>query len=155
MIKIFYKIKRLYRKLNFFKKLWYNYFAAWDIINPIVEFNFLLFKEFYEKGGLNIVDWNSDENHKLIKLEIDEIHNYITKVRPERIIQIDEILSVWSKHSKHWTEEINEKYVEWKCASTKQSDYYFDMYHNLERILEVEDEKYLTMIIEIRNYLWT
>ena len=155
MKRIIRKFKLFFRKLLFFKKLWEKYIAAWDVVDSIVQFNFLLFKEFYEKGEIGIVCWDSDEYHIKTKKQFDEIYNYITVIRPKKIKQINEVISVWSSHLKHWTEKINDEYVEWKSQDTKNSNFYFELHKMLEDTLYREDEYYLCMIMEIRNFLWT
>jgi hypothetical protein len=117
----------------------------------------ILFCEFYEKGKLDLVDWNSDENHKLIKSQMDEIYNWWKVERTRRIKERDEILTEWSEHNKFWTEESKdfEGNYEFKSMSIRYSDYLFELHSELERILDAEEEKYLMMLAEIRNYLWT
>jgi len=149
------KFKLFFRKLLFFRRLWKEYIAAWDIVDSIVQFNFLLFKEFYEKGEMGIVNWASDEYHIETKKQFDEIYNYITVIRPKKIKQINEVISVWGSHFKHWTEKIDEEYVEWKSQDTKNSNFYFELHRTLEDTLYKEDEYYLCMMMEIRNFLWT
>lgn len=157
---MFYPIKKIYNRLRIFRKLWNSYEAPWDIIDSILEFNMELFCEFYERGKLDLVGWDYDEYHQQAKQKMDEIYNWWKIERQNTIEQIDEVLSLWSEHHKSWWEDNGEIFegeevVSFKSIDTKYSDYLFDLHRNLERILEAEDEKYLMMLIEIRNFLWT
>jgi len=136
--------------------LWKKYIAPWDIVDSIIEFNMSLFCEFYKYGGLDIVDWESDEYHKNVKEWFDKIYNYWTEERPRRIEEYENVLQQWSKETKFfWDNDENKEFKKLRIEHSKDSERLVKLYHKLENSLDKEDTKYLKKVIELRNYMWT
>ena len=157
----YFYLRRLKNRIKFFKKLWPTYFAAWDICETILDFNFELFCNFYEDGDLELVEWNSDKYHKNAKKWFDEIYKYWKIERPKLIEDCDNLLMEWSKHYKFWWEESNEidengeKYFEYKSEENEEAEELFKQHSELEQEIEKLDKKYLKKIIDLKDYMWT
>ena len=152
---MFFIARRIYFKLRLFRKFWKSYFASRDIVDSMLEINMGLFCEFYDRGGIDKVDWEWEDSRIEVKSKMDEIYNWWKVERKKRLEEIDVILDTWGDHHVTWWKELHNGFREHCSATNKYADYLFELLSQLESSLEKETEKYLVWLMEMRNYLWT
>lgn len=146
--RLFYKIRLFYR----FTKI--KYYGAWEMIEPMLEIPFEIFCEFYEHGGMEIIDYTSDEGHINAKAEMDYLYKWFTIDRHERELEIETVLSTWSEHHVSFWNCMGQYYV-YGTQHSRYENYLFKILQELEDAYEKEQEDNLIRLIKIRNYLWT
>lgn len=146
--KIIKKIKGIQKRKKF--KSYFNDYISYDITHLINELPFELFKDFYENGDLDIVNWKSDKLHIFIKSEMDLIYNYITKFRSKWLQkQFNFLDRISIKENKNFELEIND------TLNDSNNRKLFEMSNRIESFVDKCDSKYLKKIIDIRHFLWT
>lgn len=134
----------------------YEYYGAWEMIEPMIEIPFEIFCEFYEHSGLKDKINYSESPWKEAVEEMDFLYNWWNIIYDQRQEEINYLLHVWSEHFVSWIEPFkeNEDFTEWKSQSTRYAEYLSDMLHKEEEKFEKEKEEALIRLIKIRNYLW-
>lgn len=130
----FFKVK--INRTRLFSKFSYSY--PFDIVDDLPQMVFTIFKEFYEKGQIDIVDWNSDDEHIKIKQNMNNIYNYIVVERQKILNKIDLI-------------DLQLSDIKFKSKCKKN----ISIYYKLSNDFYKKDNIYCKKIIDIRNYLWT
>lgn len=152
-------IRRRYYKIRLFYKASKAFYAPWECQEMLLTFNFELLCDFYEHGGLDTINWNSDKHHKKAKEEIDRLYNYWKVERKQRKEEIDYLLTEWSEHyimwSEPYTEDKDNDLLELKSVCSKYGDYLSNLYDQEQIKFLEEEEKNLIRLIKIRGYLWT
>jgi hypothetical protein len=148
--KLYYKWQ-LYRRFNKCE-----YYGPWEMSEYLMDITFEMFCEFYENGGIEHIEWNSDEWHKHAKEEMDYLYKWWTKDRHEREEEIDTILDEWCiRHVVWWEEVDNGSYYHYHSTSSRYTEYLSGLLHRLEYALEQEEEDNLIRLVKIKGYLWT
>ena len=128
------------------------------MIDPLLDYPFEMFCEFYENGGIEEIDWNSDEGHRNAKSEMDYLYKWFTIDRKERELEIGTVSETWCEHHVSWWENIpdNDSCYTWVFVpKNKYAEYLFTIVQDLEINYENEKEVNLIRLVKIRNYLWT
>lgn len=152
-----YIFRKPYYRFRLFKRFMkHNYWGAWEMIDPMLEYPMEMFCEFYEHGGLDIIEWNSDDGHKHTKAEMDYLYKWWMIDRYERQDEIDSLLEIWSEHHVSWWEaNSNDYYTYTTTPKNKYADYLHKLLNETEEKFEKEKEENLIRLMKIRNYLWT
>jgi hypothetical protein len=156
-MKVIYAIKRFFRWLwdlryigRFFKRLkmmgLFKDYYSFDIMDSIFKINMEMFKDFYENGGLEMVDWEYTEEHRNAKKKMDRIYFWYTKLHPKYIKRHEKLLHY--VYRDRGVENINDPINVFKKP-------YQDILWRSERIMEKQKFFYLHMLIDIKDYLWT
>jgi len=132
------------------KELFDNYYS-FDIIDDITEINFAMFKDFYENGGLDGVNWESDDYHSTAKKSMDRLYFYINYLKPKGRKLYEKLLDKWATCN---IVSITKQGIKFR-EQTEQEHKIFDVMQNLENFLFDKDEEYLHLLVSIRKYLWT
>lgn len=153
-------IRRRFYKIRLFWKASKAFYAPWECQDMLLTFNFELLCDFYENGGIDIIDWESEEFHSNAKKEIDYLYNYWKVERKEKQEENDYLLSEWSLHIVHWSEPYKELDTDkdlyaWCSISSKYGDYLHSLYRKCEEEFEKQEEENLIRLIKIRGFLWT
>lgn len=150
-----YIFRKPYYRLRLFKRFCKTkYCGAWEMVNPLLDYPFEIFCEYYEQCDVkNRERINIDAEPEIAKElciqqnklydEKDILYNWYTKIKPQREEEIDYLLSVWSEHH--------------ACLfshSTKYSRYLSDLHTKEELKFEQEKEEMLIRLIKIRNSCW-
>ncbi len=162
--KLWYKFRLLYRLSKM------DYYGAWEIVDPILEYPFEIFCEFYEKCDI--------KNHYIIDIEnepeeygqrefaiyqndcykqMDELYQWYKIDRHIRQEEIDYLRSVWHEHHVSWWDRsINHKGAleYFKVPKNKYAEYLFKMLNEEENKFEQEKENNLIKLIKLRMRLW-
>ena len=111
----------------------------------------LLIEYLEKEKPFEIVNWDSDEDHKKARDEMIAIRDWWLNY-DNRKKEIEKALDEW--HSKkfvsgdHWIRDIN-------AEDTPEVKVLFDKLHALEAKLLEEEEEMLIRLVKIRGYLWT
>ena len=167
-----YTIKRLYRKIKLFKKLWGYYWAEWDLVDVVPNFLFELFLEFYEKCKATDIDdcikanQEVDENGydgsgwveayeqmkycyalittiKEIKKDIENSYDYLTVEYPVKMV-LTPCNNDKEMSSLSWTPKEN---YEARLPGLKQI-------WKLEKDLLEKEQEACILISNYYNYMW-
>jgi hypothetical protein len=112
-----------------------------DKVEMILRFNFASIVDFVEKElAFENIDWESDEQHSIIREKIEEIYNYIKFVKPSYEEYIENRYNNFHNMYDFLIEEKKEER---------------EKINGIRRKMSEDDEKYLKMIMEVRQYLWT
>lgn len=149
-----YWIRKHYYRYKLFKRFKRHYVAPWEFVETLFHINFECLCEFYEKGGIDYICWDSDDEHRHAKSEMDYLYNWCTKELPEREEEIEVVLSTWSEHHVNWFEPYDVHLVSWKSASCKYGNFLFKLHNELEKKLYEAKQQNLISLIKIRDFLW-
>lgn len=162
--RFYYKIRLLYRLSKI------DYWGAWEMVNPIFEYPFELFCEFYEKCDI--------KNHYIIDVEkeseeygqkefaiyqndcykqMDELYQWYKFDRHIRQEELDYLLHLWAEHHVSWWEKSSDhegalKYF--RAPKNKYAEYLHKLLTEEENKFEQEKEDNLIKLIKLRNRLW-
>ena len=152
-------------KIRLFWNCSKEFYAPWEAVEMLLTVNFEILVDFYKNGGIDSINWDSDEWHKHAKEEMDYLYNWWIQERKEKQEELDYLLDVWSEHHVSWFEDIPEKdnpddskiggWTEWKSVCSKYGEYISKMLHENETIFAKAEEDNLIRLIKIRGYLWT
>lgn len=109
--------------------------------------------EFYrDEMSLNIVDWESQEDVRNAKRQLDEIKAWWDNYE-NRQKAISDKLTEWSDY----VHSLNPNFLEW--LNTKKDDAkeraLNKELHDMEALLLKEEQEMLHKLIELRHYMWT
>jgi hypothetical protein len=158
-------IRRRWYKIRLFWNCSKEFYAPWEAVEMLLTVNFEILVDVYKNGELDIINWDSDDCHKLVKNEIDYLYNWWTKERKEEEDELDYLLDIWSEHHVSWFEKIIEKdhpdgykigeWSEWKSVNSKYGNYINKLYMEKEESMLKKEQDNLIRLIKIRGYLWT
>jgi hypothetical protein len=150
-------IRRRFYKIRLFWKASKAFYAPWECVDMLVTFNFELLCEFYENGGIDTINWDSDDYHKQAKNDMDNLYTYWKKERKEKQEEIDYLLDEWSKHNVSWFGPYQEdsEYDEYNSVCSKYGNYLFKLLDQCEEEFRKKEEENLICLIKIKNFLWT
>lgn len=109
--------------------------------------------EFYEhEVSLNVVDWDADDNTRQAKERLDEIKAWWDDY-PRRKQEIDQTLKDWYDES---TKDSNGDFLaSLNKPQTEKEAALMAKLRKKEEVLEAEEQRMLTSLIEVRRYMWT
>ncbi len=108
-----------------------------------------------EKPG-EIVDWNSDPEHKQTWKEIRSLYRWWTQARPARMSPLDE--KDLKKPPMCWNKiprSKNRQFVDYDRKKYAAYDSELKKHWKLEKKWNEDDQRNLHRLIEIRQFLWT
>jgi hypothetical protein len=147
-------LKRIKMALFFFKD-----YYSFGIDEKITDINFAMFKDFYECGELNIVDWTWTAKHRRAKSEIDRIYFYVSYFRPKYMKIMDELLNKWFNATPHTkTQKGIHGFVEYVKNQKDTDDYKTKIQAlrwRMEEFIDTKDIEYLVRLMKIKDFLWT
>ena len=151
---IFRKPYYRYRLHKRFKK--YEYYGCWEVVNPMMEYPFEIFCEFYERCRENQYmgeDQNPDRREAMY--EADILYKWWTIERHEERGIVDYLLHLWAERNVSWWVPCeHENFMEWKSISDKYTDYLFKLHGEEEHKFYEKENEMLMRLMKIRNYLW-
>lgn len=152
-----YIFRRPYYRLRLFKRFYKtDYWGAWEMCNPMLEYPFEMFCEFYEQGGIENTCY-VDSPWKEVKEEMDYLYKWYTVEKQNRENEIDYVLEVWSEHHVGFCKEKykGRKMFSWNYVVSNYGKYLFKMLGELEKTFDKEQEDCLIRLIKIRNFMWS
>ena len=108
---------------------------------------FETFVLFYEKGRLDLIEWESDEEHRQVRKTMDDLYTWYTKDYPQSIANIEETWGNFHIHYPFPSFSSNSK----KGSKEKEIQQIIKQEDKLEK----EKDKYLKKLLSIRAFLWT
>jgi hypothetical protein len=142
-------------KRNKLKRL-FNHYYSFDICEDITNINFTVFKDFYENGELDIIDWESDDHHSTAKKTMDSLYFYVNYFRPKYLKINEHLLEKWDSDVDWGKDTDNEGFsIMIFKNKTPENEKIIDTYHKIEDFLNKYDIIYLHKLIDIKNFLWT
>lgn len=148
--------KQTFYRLRLFSKLWKQYVAPWEIVESVLDFNMNLFCDFYRNGGINCIEWGSDESHFTAKKWFDKIYKYWTVERLKLVKEYEKVLSNWSDCTPmRLVDSEFENFKEVEFDKSENSEKLFKLHTELKQKIDKMDTKYLKKIVELRGYMWT
>jgi hypothetical protein len=138
-------------KINTLNKGWC------DKDHMILHAAFQLLVDFVEKEKPDqIINWNSDPEHKKTWQEIKSLYRWWTKTRPNRKEPLDnENLKIPPMRFKKVPGTNLTQLMDYDKNKYKEYDSAFKRQMSLEMKWHKEDQKNLHRLIDIRPYLWT
>jgi hypothetical protein len=157
-----YKIRLLYRLSKI------DYHGAWEMVEPIFEYPFELFCEFYEKCNiknhivLDIDNTPEDYGQKDFAIyqnncyeEMDRLYKWYKVDRHIRQEEIDYLLTIWCEHHVSWWQRCsNDNYEYITVPKNKYANYLHTLLREEENKFEQEKEDNLISLMKLRNRLW-
>jgi hypothetical protein len=129
-----------------------------DVTELVVSVNFEFIKAFYEdEYKADIVDWDATEQHKEFAKWLEESYEYITKIRPQLEINLQ---NAYPQHKNFYNlfKEIVDENGKRMFQMVDDGVPYEVKYKDVIRIeneIENSDTEILTQIIKRRSYFWT
>lgn len=135
-------------RIKIFKKLWKHYQYDFDLSDAIFMIDMELFKNFYENGGIDYIDWDSTKVDKKARAVMGKIYNYYF----ERKASLEEVNMLsdeyWkSKHS--WFG----RYTDMLTENTKEEGDFLKHMWQIEQYIYEQDTKFLVELAKIHKYL--
>ena len=150
-----YLFRRPYYRFRLFKRFMKtDYWGAWELVEPMLEYPFEMLCEFIEHGGIDHIDYESDDGHKHAKAEMDYLYKWYTEYKKERENEIEVVSDTWMEHHVSFWNCEGQFYV-YGSQHSKYESYLFKLMQELEENLEKEKEENLIRLMKIRGYLWT
>ena len=158
-----YLFRKPYYKLILFKRFMkIPYYGPWEMCNPIMEYPFEIFCEFYEQcdqknyepveedkfmpGHATFQNENHEEMHRLYK--------WWTIEKPQSENEIDELLDLWGQHHTSWLEsDEGGFFLTWKSQETQYSEYIYKLMIEEEKKFDNKTEDMLFRLMKLRNVL--
>lgn len=151
-----YLFRKPYYKFRLLKKIAsLEYYGPWEMTGYLQEVAFAVFCEFYLHGGIEYINWDSDDCHKHAKEEMDYLYRWWMKDRHERQEEIDTVLDTWYEHHISWWEDLENNYCRYCNVENKYAKYLSKLMDELEQKFEREKEENFIRLVKIRGYLWT
>lgn len=114
----------------------------YDIPELMIYVNFKFLERYIEdEDAFNVINWDSDEDHKNAKKELEEIYQYWKHDR-QKLLDLEIKLY----------ESLPDSFDRFK---DKKYDEISKQIYELELKLLEEDKKYLKKLIDIKDYMWT
>lgn len=163
-----YFIRRRYYRLRLFRRFMkYDYWGAWEMVEPIMEIPFEIFCEYYakcdiaNKGRLDLDKeddfakaFAGDQNERYD--EQDRLYKWWTVEYKRRQEEMEQLLDEWFIRHVTWMSPCeHDGCVEYKAHNTRYGEYLFKLLHDEEKKFEDEKEQNLIALIKLRNSLWT
>lgn len=129
-----YRIKRYHNIYTGLKPSWY------DRDHLLLVASFTILKDFVEKEKpFEYINWNSDEENKKARIEIEALYNWWTKEYPAREKVLEDLYSQIDKTN----------------YNSQKNKAAYDELNRLEEVWHKKEQENLHRLIEIRSYLWT
>lgn len=141
------------------KNLFKEYKYSWNATENLLQSCFEIFCEFYENGGIEIIDWSIDEEHKEVKKQLDHLYFYWTILRNKHLKKLDYILDKFYGHGPIF-EKNNLNFKEkWKLQDKYLDDVFSEkellFYSKLEFLINENDNKNLKLLILLKDWMMT
>ena len=151
-----YPIRRRIARLKLFYRFCKTpYWGAWEMVNPLLDYPFEMFCEFYECCRPTKYP-DQDEPWKTALEEMDILYNWYTKERLEEQEIVDYLLSEWSLHHVTWWVPYKEddRYMMYQNVTSNYGEYLFKMHSEKEQELFDKEAEMLIRLMKIRNFCW-
>ena len=160
-----YIFRKPYYRLKLFRRFMKTpYYGPWEMCNPIMEYPFEIFCEFYEqcdqknyepveedetmKGHAKFQNDNHEEMHRL--------YEWWTVERPQREEEIEELLGVWCQHHTSWLEPDEDDFLlTYQSQESRYSEYLHKLMIEEEKKFDDKTEDMLFRLMKLRNVLWS
>lgn len=146
----YYNLDSRKRMRNLFKD-----FYSFDLCGTIPDVMFGIFREFYEHGNIDFVDWLWNEEVENKRKMMDKIYLYIKYLRPKWIKKSDHVLSLSTIELKFKPceddQNLSECYFE---NESERNDKIYKIHSWVENFIWECDNKYMKEIINLRGSLW-
>jgi hypothetical protein len=141
------KYKLLFRLRKFIE-------YPFDLADSIRDVNYELLKWFYEKGQLDLVNWESNKEHKEVYSKMRSSYLWYTQIRPKQNEQYEYYLEKFYGPNNVTVIFNEDSIIKLEYGKYKDKKY-FEFLRRLEQHLYNVDQDRLKNIIDIRNHLWT
>jgi hypothetical protein len=181
-----YDIKKKWRSFTYdlyrqrwykFKLLWrlskIQYWGSWEMVEPMMDYPFILFCEFYEsidwnvRGIIDTSEYEEGDDKEFTEhqneryRELERLYKWYTIEKKQREEELEYLLHIWHEHHISWwgrceDEPLNEKGCVqcYSAPNNRYADYLFSMLREEENKWEQEKEDALMRLMKMRNFLW-
>ena len=145
-IEIFFRVN--INRFKIFKKLWKYYLYDFELSDAIFNINMELFKNFYENGGIDHIDWDTKKADREARAMMGEIYNYYFERKSS--LNESEILSeeFW-KSKRKCSRDLNTMLTK----DTEEERELLKHMWQIERYIYEQDQKFLVKLAKINKYL--
>jgi hypothetical protein len=129
-----------------------------DLTEVIVSVNFEIIKSFYEDEMMHgHVNWDASPPHRKFKKWIEKVYIYITKERPQLLIDLDkaypELTTSLICRDINYNEK-GERVTQIKTDNKTYEELYGEV-DRIEKLIDKNDSQYIIEMIKFRKYFWT
>ena len=156
-------IRQFFYKIKMFRRFNPYLVKEWECVEALMFIPFEIFKDFYKYNFIknkSRVDWEYSDTQKKVKKNMDQMYDYLVRLRPAYEKKQNYYTDEWGKlfsfefiptEGSKKLLEIKGKYSENKKEIAEE---YFTKAREYEEIIREKDEYYLKLLIEMKDYMW-